>query len=317
MNRPIDAQEARELLQCQGPEVHELLQRAHRVRMAERPAVVSLCSIYNAKSGHCTEDCRFCAQSAHNDVQGVATYDLRSEAQMMAAGAAAQDHQARHFSIVTSGLAVDSDAEIERLARTFSRMREELRVLPCASLGNISRHTLQTLKDAGLTRYHCNLETAESFYPHICTTRPWQDARDTIVHAKELGLATCCGGLFGLGETLAQRVELLAAVASLDVDSVPINFFHPVPGTRIDNPWPLTPLACLQIVAVARLMMPGKEIRVCGGREYHLRELQSWLLISGADGLMVGGYLTTQGRRVENDLDMVRSAGFATSFDAP
>ena len=148
MNRPIDAQEARELLQCQGPEVHELLQRAHRVRMAERPAVVSLCSIYNAKRGRCTEACRFCAQSAHNDVQGVATYALRSEAQMMAAGAAAQAPQARHFSIVTSGLAVDSDAEIERLARTFSRMREELRVLPCASLGNICRHTLQTLKDA-------------------------------------------------------------------------------------------------------------------------------------------------------------------------
>ncbi len=307
---PIDSKTALELLSCTGPEVYRLLHRAHETRMICRTSTIKLCGILNAKSGKCTEDCRFCAQSVHNDVENVACYDLVNEEKILEAAETAHNNGANRLGIVTSGLSIEKEEEIETIASAVAKIAAEKQINPCASLGNISRKTMLRLKEAGLTRYHCNLETAESFYPNICTTRPWRDAWNTIKTARELGLYTCSGGLFGLGETLAQRVELLASIAELDVDSVPLNFFYPVPGTRVNNPYPLTPLDCLKIIAVARLMLPNKEIRVCGGREHHLGDLQSWVLISGADGLMVGGYLTAKGRNVKEDLIMIRNAGF-------
>ena len=169
---------------------------------------------------------------------------------------------------------------------------------------------MQRLKSAGLTRYHCNIETAKSFYPQICSTRPWEDAVNTVKAAKEVGLAVCCGGLVGLGESLEQRVELLEQIRELEVDSVPLNFYYPVEGAKVEIDAPIAPLECLKFIAVARLMMPDKEIRVCGGREFNLGDLQSWSLICGADGMMVGGYLTTRGRAVDDDLKMIADAGF-------
>ena len=281
------------------------------MRLAGRPPTVQLCGIVNAKSGLCTEDCRFCAQSAHNHA-AVNCYDLMGVERLVAESETAARNGAGRFSIVTSGHRVEDEGEIDTIVRAVAVIRNK-GILPCASLGNISKETMGRLSDAGLTRYHCNLETARSFYGTICTTRDWQESVDTIRTAKELGLATCSGGLFGLGETDDQRVELLDAIRTLDVDSVPINFFHPVEGTQVTLDPTLTPLVCLKIVAVARLMMPDKEIRVCGGREYHLRELQPLLLFAGADALMVGGYLTTRGRSVQTDLSMIADAGFTVA----
>jgi biotin synthase len=168
---------------------------------------------------------------------------------------------------------------------------------------------LRRLRDAGMDRYHHNLETARSHFPQICTTQSYDDSIQTIRAAQDLGCSLCVGGLFGMGESAEQRVELLATIRELDVDSVPINFLNPIGGTRLEGAEHVTAMDCLRVVAVARLMMPRKEIRVCGGREVNLRDLQSWLLLAGVDGLMVGGYLTTPGRQAAADRQMVRDAG--------
>ena len=314
MTIPISSEEALALLQTDGREMYHLFFRANDVRLENRGDTVNLCGIVNAKSGMCTEDCKFCAQSAHNDVENVACYKLMSTADILEKAKISQENQASRFGIVTSGVAVESEAEVESLVSSIQALSSELTALPCASLGNVSRETMTRLKDAGLTRYHCNIETARSFYPQICSTRPWEDAVNTIRIAKDLGLATCCGGLVGLGESLAQRVELLEQIRALNPDSVPLNFYYPVAGTRVDIERPIAPLECLKFIAVARLMMPEKEIRVCGGREFNLGDLQSWSLLCGADGMMVGGYLTTRGRAVDDDLKMIADAGFRVAW---
>ncbi|MBN2717291.1 MAG: biotin synthase BioB [Deltaproteobacteria bacterium] len=314
MTAPITAEHALTLLKSDGPKMYELFFRANAVRLEHRGDTVNLCGIVNAKSGMCTEDCTFCAQSAHNDVENVACYKLMDTDSIVAKGKISEANQASRFGIVTSGVAVEAEEEIQSLEKTISTMSKELTALPCASLGNISKETMLRLKAAGLTRYHCNIETAKSYYPQICSTRPWEDAVNTIKIAKATGLAVCCGGLVGLGESLAQRVELLEQIRELDVDSVPLNFFYPVKGTKVTIDAPIAPLECLKFIAVARLMMPTKEIRVCGGREFNLGDLQSWSLICGADGMMVGGYLTTRGRAVEDDLKMISDAGFKVQW---
>ncbi len=310
----INTTEALEALELEGGETYQLFARAHAVRLQHRGLSVNLCSVVNAKSGLCGEDCKFCAQSAHNDAT-IDCYPLIGTDEMVRAAQVAGEHRAARFGIVTSGLALEEEPEIDAVSSAINRIADGKRIHPCASLGNVSEEVLRRLKEAGLTRYHCNLETAESYYKEICSTRSWSESVDTIRAAKSLGLATCSGGLFGLGESLEQRVELLDQIRELDVDSVPLNFYHPIPGTPSAEQSSIDALACLRVVAVARLMMPEKEIRVCGGREYNLRDLQSWLLLCGADGLMVGGYLTTSGRNVADDLKMIDDAGFTVRFD--
>ncbi len=305
----IDKTEAVALLACNAPDAYALFARANAVRIEHRGLKVRLCGVINAKSGRCKEDCKFCAQSAHNN-SDIDCYPLMDSEKMVVAAQTTVQNQATRFGIVTSGLAIEKKSEVDTIAKAIEIIDRDLAVMPCASLGNVSRSVLKRLKDAGLTRYHCNLETAESFFPNICTTRDWSDSRDTVRAAKEIGLATCSGGLFGMGESLAQRVELLEALRELDVDSVPVNFLHPRPGTPLESIAPITPLECLKVIAVARLMMPDKEIRICGGREYNLRDMQSVALLSGADGLMVGGYLTTSGRNIADDIQMIKDAGF-------
>ena len=201
MFKPISTTEAIELLSTTGNDIYRLFNRAHEVRLATRSNLVNLCGIVNAKSGRCTEDCKFCAQSAHNDVE-VNCYKLLDAKSITHSAEKSQGHKASRFGIVTSGLAVTEESEIEEISAAIRRIQSDLEVKPCASLGNVSKKNLRRLKDAGLTRYHCNLETAESFYPKICSTRDWKDAKETIRAAQEVGLATCCGGLFGLGESV-------------------------------------------------------------------------------------------------------------------
>ncbi len=305
----IDVKEARSLIECEVQDSYALFARAHQVRLENRGTAVRLCGVVNAKSGQCTEDCKFCAQSAHNDAD-IGCYPMINSTEMIEASRTGARNRAARFGIVSSGLALTDTAEVDIVADAVASISKAGEILPCASLGNLDRAALKRFQAAGLTRYHCNLETAESFFKEVCTTREWSDSADTIRTAKELGMDTCCGGIIGLGESLAQRVELLDAIRALDVDSVPLNFLHPIPGTPLEDQAHLTSLECLRFVAVARLMMPDKEIRVCGGREQNLRDLQSWALISGADGLMVGGYLTTSGRDVADDLKMIADAGF-------
>ena len=305
----IEFDEAVRLLASEGAEMYALFARANAVRLDHTGRGVRLCGVLNARSGMCSEDCKFCPQSVHSSSE-VACYPLVTDDEMVAAARTAAKNRSSRFGIVTSGEAVEAPEDVRTIARAVSRISKAQGIHPCASLGTVSREVLAELKAAGLTRYHCNLETAKSYFKEICTTHDWSDAAWTIRAAQSLGLSTCSGGIFGVGESLAQRAELLAEVRELDPDSVPLNFLNPIPGTPLEDAPPIGALECLKVVAVARLMMPRKTIRLCGGRERNLRDLQSWALIAGADGLMVGGYLTTRGRSVADDLQMITDAGF-------
>lgn len=308
MTEGISPTEALELLRCQGAELVEFLGRAGATRRRHRGDEVDPCAIVNAKSGNCSQDCAFCAQSSRSTAP-IERYPLRSAELLLEAGRAAGAAGAARFSVVTSGRAIRRDAELEVLAQVIRGTVEELGIEACASLGLLDEAALERLHEAGATRYHHNLEAAESFFPQICSTRSWRDSLETIAAARRLGFEVCCGGIFGLGESPDQRIELLETLRQLEVESVPLNFLHPIDGTPLAGQDDLSPMDCLKLVAVARLMMPTREVRVCGGREHNLRELQSWILLAGADGIMVGGYLTTGGRTVADDLRMIEDAG--------
>jgi len=305
----IATEEAVEILKTEDKEkLDKIFDRANREREKYFGNKVSACSVVNARCGGCGEDCAFCAQSKHSDAD-VNYYSLISEDEMVDAGKKAVEDKAGRIGIVTSGRSVAPGKELDSICSAVTRISDKFDVAPCASLGLISEEALTKLKDAGLKRYHHNLETAESYFNKICGTRNYSDQINTIKNAKNAGLEVCCGGIFGLGESYEQRVEMLNTIRDLDVDSVPLNFLNPIEGTRLEKMNELTPFDCLKIIAVARLMMPGKSIRVCGGREYNLQNMQPEIFRAGANGLMVGGYLVTSGRPVEEDHNMIEEAG--------
>lgn len=307
--KSISNEEAVYLLTLSGADMFDFLAVANRLREEHSGRYIKLCAIINAKSGGCEEDCAFCAQSAHNRAK-IDIYPLVPPAKIVESAKKAKRDGAIEFSIVTSGYGVDGDEEINKIAVAISEMKKATGMGACASLGILSKSTLKKLKSAGLNRYHHNLETARSYFTQICTTHDYDEDIKAIVNAKKCGLKVCCGGIFGLGETLQQRVELLMTLKELDVDSVPINFLNPIAGTPLEGKNYLNPLDCLKIIALARVLMPNKDIVVCGGREVNLKDLQPMMFFAGANGTMTGNYLTTTGRPSEEDLRMIECAGF-------
>jgi len=296
------------LVNLPGSHIFEILCSSDRVRRFFKGDEVNLCSIINAKSGLCAEDCTFCSQSVHYDT-GVKTYPMLESQKILDAAKEAVQSGAREFSIVTSGTSVDKDNDVNILLQALTDMKDEVAMERCASLGIMNEETLRRLKDAGLQSYHHNLETARNFFPNICTTHAYEEDVNTIRAAKRLGFYTCCGGVFGLGESREQRVELAVTLRELDVDSVPVNFLNPRQGTPLENANNLTPIECLKIIALYRFMLPAKDIVICGGRQNNLRDMQCLIFAAGANGMMIGNYLTTLGRPPEEDLRMVRDLG--------
>jgi biotin synthase len=301
----LGAEDALRLSGCEGNDRYRLFVEAARIRDHFVGSSVFLCSIINAKSGRCAENCAFCAQSAHHDT-GVPVYALVDEDEMVRCAALAEQNGAGCYGIVTSGTSIKSAEELERVCRTVTRIKNETGISPSCSLGILDQETALRLKNAGMETYHHNLETARSFFPQICTTHSYEEDVATIRAAKSVGLRVCCGGIFGLGESFAQRIEMALTLRELDVDSIPLNFLNPVAGTRLEHADYLTPLECLTIISVYRFLLPGKRLSVCGGREKNLRELQSWMFLAGANGTMTGNYLTTPGRPPELDRQMLK-----------
>lgn len=311
----MGSEQARRVLDLDLAGLAPLFAEASRLRAARHGDRIDLCSIVNAKSGCCGEDCAFCAQSARA-TSAAPRYPLLGVDELVAAAGRAARAGAHRFSIVTSGVRVEPGPELDAVRAAIRRIRAEVGLAVCASLGCVSKEVLAVLRDAGLERYHHNLETARSHWPRICTTRPYDESVRVVREAREVGLEVCSGGIFGLGETLDQRIELLDELRELAVDAAALNFFVAIPGTPLADADDLTPLACLRIVVAARLMMPRTDIRICGGRERNLRDLQALLPLAGASGIMIGGYLTTPGRPPEQDLRMVRDLGL-TPADRP
>ncbi len=300
----IGAAEALQLSMVTGSDRYLLFAEASRIREHFLGNVVHLCSIINAKSGRCAENCAFCAQSAHHDT-GVSVYPLVDEDEIVRSAALAEENGAGCYGIVTSGTRINTGDELDRVCRAIGRIKAETSISPSCSLGILDEETALRLKNAGMETYHHNLETARSFFSQICTTHDYEDDVATIRAAKKVGLRVCCGGIFGLGESFAQRIEMALTLRELAVDSIPLNFLNPVAGTRLENANNLTPLESLTIIAVYRFLLPGTRLSVCGGREKNLRELQSWMFLAGADGTMTGNYLTTPGRPPELDKQML------------
>jgi len=307
---PISAEEARRLIrQSSGPELEALLARARAVREAVHGAEVSLCGITNAKSGRCPEDCGFCAQSAHFEGTGAPEYGMMSAREIADHARIAEAAGAREFSIVTSGTRLAREGELAELEKAVRMIREETTVEPCASLGLMRRPELERLKKAGLEHFHHNLETARSHFANVCSTHTYEEQLETIRAAKELGYKLCTGGILGMGETPEQRVELAETIRDLDVDCVPVNFLNPRPGTPMASASAITPGECLAAVAVFRLMMPSAHIFVMGGREVNLGSCQDRIFDAGADGTMVGNYLTSAGTQPAEVVDMIHRHG--------
>lgn len=297
---------ALELSEMAGNDLFDLFAIAGKKRERLFSNKVDLCSIINAKSGACPEDCSFCAQSSHSDTDTDA-YPLIDKSRILEAAESSKSRGVSRFCIVTSGKS-PSDNELDEICRTISEIRNT-GLLPCATLGMLDSLQLKALKDAGLDRYHHNLETAESFFSEICSTHTYQDKIATIMSAKELGFSICSGGLFGLGETWEDRIEMAFALKDIGVDSVPINFFTPVAGTPMGEQPLLSPMEALRIIAIYRLILPESDIRICGGRPVTLRDLNAFIFSAGANALLLGNYLTTTGRNPDDDLQMIKDMG--------
>jgi biotin synthase len=310
----IGAQEAREVLALRGEELEQLLARTERLRRERFGDLVRLCAISNAKSGRCPERCDFCAQSARF-ATAAPVFPLKPARQIADEARMAEAAGAREFSIVTSGRALRREPELARVEGAVRLIGGETRLERCASLGELPAEALARLREAGLLRYHHNVETAPSFHGQIVHTHTYDDEVAVVRAAREQGLSTCCGGILGLGETDAQRVELALALRELDPDCVPLNFLDPRPGTPLAGRPRLAPGACLRIIAMFRLVLPETPIFVCGGREAALGEQQGRIFAAGANGTMVGDYLTTTGQHAEEDRRMIGAAGF--SIEAP
>lgn len=284
---------------------YQLLFHANSLREKYKGNSVELCAIVNAKSGLCSEDCAFCAQSLRYQTHSP-RYSLIEKEDIVEKALEAKSYGVARFSIVMSGRTPSKD-ELYRVAQALEALSEN-GISPCASLGLLRREQIEFLRDRGLKRLHCNIETSERYFSRICTTHSFKDKLETIESAISLGLSVCSGGIFGMGESWQDRVEMAKILRELNVDSVPINFFTPIKGTPLEGLEPIKPLDALRVIALFRLILKDKDIRVCGGRPL-LGDFASWIFLAGANALMTGNYLTTKGRGYSDDLKFIREHG--------
>jgi len=299
--------EAMELFLEGAGRPYQVIAAAAEIREHFKGSTISLCGIINAKSGKCPENCKFCAQSVHYDT-GVFTYPLKKAAEIIEEAETAGRDGAEMFGIVTSGKRISTKKEWADLIQAIEGINN-LGMKACASLGRIDEATARTLKDAGLYRYHHNLETSRTFFPEICTTHSYDEDVETARAARRAGLSVCCGALIGLGEGVRDRIELALTLRELDVDSVPVNILDPVKGTPLRLTPPLPPMETLMTIAVFRFLLPDKDIRLSGGKEKNLRQLLPMALVAGANALMTNNGLTTPGRDAALDIEMIRDLG--------
>ncbi|AEH06258.1 biotin synthase BioB [Methanothermococcus okinawensis] len=287
------------------------VKKYYNIKKYNNPSKFDLCSIINAKSGRCPENCAFCSQSIYNKTN-INIYDLKPREEILKYAKYMEKYSHR-FSIVVSGKTVN-DSEFEKIINTIKEIIEKTNLKVCASLGILDKDRLKELKELNV-RIHNNLETSRAYFDNICTTHKYDDKIKMIKIAKKFGLEVCSGGIFGLGETFKDRIKMFEELKNLNVNSVALNIIHPIEGTKTyklieeNKIKKITPIEALKSMAIAKIYMPDREIRLCGGREYNLNDLQGLALLS-LDGLMVGNYLTTKGRNIDDDIKMINDMGF-------
>jgi biotin synthase len=301
----LSLEEALELADKSAPE--ELWAAADELRRRIHGDRFDYCSIINARSGKCSENCRFCAQSSRYQT-AIETYDRVDYQEVRRQALENESHGVERFSLVTAGRELVA-ADLDVFATMYERLGEETGLSLCASMGFLTPEKARRLVDAGVRRYHCNLETCRSFFAEVCTTHSWQEKVETIEIARKAGMDICSGGIIGLGESFRQRLELAVELRDLGVLSIPINILTPIPGTPLAERPELTLEDVLTAIALFRLINPGAVIRLAGGRA-RFGAAQYRFFLAGANGAIVGNYLTTVGNSIAEDIGMIESLGY-------
>ena len=294
-----------------GADLLDLISLANKVRLKFAPPLQS-CSIINAKSGRCRENCRFCAQSAAYGT-GIETYPILAPEAVLEAAGKVYAEGVRTFGYVTSGRGWERpDAEFRTILDTLDRLHEKFPDMRlCVSLGILSEECVKLLAEHHVWRYNMNIQTSPARYGDlIATTHTIEQKLDTIRLMKKYGITNCTGGIFGLGETWEDRVDMAFAIRELDVEASPLNVLLPIPGTPLEHQAHITPADAAKTFAIFRLVNPTKTLKFCAGRETVMKDFQGLLMLSGLNALMTGGYLTTRGR------DIAQDRAFAASLDA-
>jgi biotin synthase len=281
----------------------DLVEEGKKVREAFFKDEVEFCSLINAKNGACSEDCSFCAQSSKYNTP-INPYPLVSKEELLEGAEKSISLNANRYCIVMSGRRATKE-EIEKVADAVKEIRKKYPIKVCVSLGSIDEEDLRKLKEAGVDRVNHNLETSKNHFSNIVSTHTWEERYNTIKNIQKVGLSTCTGGIFGVGETDEDIVDLAITYRELKVHSIPLNFLIPIPGTPLYEKSNINPEKALKIVVLFKLFNPKSEIRLCGGREQNLAEYHD-LAMEVANCLMAGGYLTRAGRSPRKDKEMIK-----------
>jgi biotin synthase len=291
--------------------IAELVERAWEARVQRFGDSTDMCSLVNAKSGGCAEDCGFCAQSKYADAE-TPLHAMMEPEQILAHARAAEAAGAHRFCMVTQGQGL-SKRDFEKVLGGARLVAEHTNLKRCASIGHMSLSRARALKEAGIQRIHHNVETAESYYDEVSTTVRYEGRLRTIDAVREAGLETCVGGILNLGETREQRVEMAFELAAIDPTSVPINLLNPRPGTKFGDRELMDPWEVVKWIAIFRLILPEALFRLCGGRVENLGELQATAVKAGLNGVMMGNFLTTLGNTPGEDRAMFEELGLNVS----
>lgn len=304
----IDFDQALDLIE--NSDLEELCQGADRLRRFFHGDYFDNCSIINARSGNCSEDCRFCAQSARYQTE-IEQYEIIPVDEALKQAVDNDNHKVKRLSLVTAGRTVTTE-QLERFGDMYRLIDEQTDFLFCASMGLLTPEKADMLKKFGIIRYHCNLESCEEFFQEVCTTHSYQDKVKTIQIARDAGMDICSGGIIGIGESVEQRLQLAFELRDLEVLSIPINILTPIEKTPFGQYRPLSVEEVLRCIALFRFINPRAVVRLAGGRNL-LKDQQYDCFCSGANGAIVGNYLTTSGNSLTEDLQRISKLGYTFS----
>lgn len=300
-----------EALSLADAPINQLISAADEIRKHFCSNIFDICSIINAKSGKCSENCKFCAQSAHYKTN-ISEYPLLDKEKIVKNALYMAEKGVLRFSIVTSGKAL-TDIDVEILAETIKEIKSKSNISICASLGLLSDENFKKLKDAGLERVHNNLETSKNFFSSVCTTHTFDDKINALKAAVKSGLSVCSGGIIGLGERIQDRIDLAFSLKELGIKSIPLNILSPVKGTPYENNKPLSEEEILRTTAIFRFILPNAFIRLAGGRSY-LSDKGKKAFLSGANAAITGDMLTTYGISVDTDMQIIKETGYVVEL---
>ncbi len=290
-------------------DLSRLCKGADRIRSALCGNGFELCSIINGKSGRCSEDCKFCAQSVHHCTE-IDSYEFMDESKIVDECKYNASKGVHRFSIVTAGRIL-SKTDFEKELSAYENIKSKCKIELCASNGLLNDEQFKKLREAGVSRYHCNIETSRRFFPEICTTHTYNDKIRCIKLAKINGFSVCSGGIIGMGETWTDRLDMALSLSELEIDSIPINFLIPIKGTPLENAKSLNYDDILRTVAIFRYINPNAHIRLAGGRKL-MNDLGKQAFLSGVNSAITGDMLTTSGSGIDSDIELLKSIGFET-----